>query len=112
MYEKSKMQTMSRTMGRIENGKRRKICMSSLQNTVIKVITAAIASGIIGAQLIELTTEKRGYFAIGGEWIAIIMFYVMVYAILDKKKANQKRWSARRKAIIPSCENKINRGGK
>ena len=110
MHETSKMQAMSREMGRIENGKRRKICMSSLQNTVIKVITAAIASGIIGAQLIELTTEQRGYFAIGGEWIAIIMFYVMVYSILGNKKSQPKRWPARRKVIIPSSENNFKEG--
>lgn len=86
MYEKSKMRTMQLEMGRFDNGKRRRLCMSVLQKEAFKVIWATIATAIIGAELIKYTMDKRGYFAVGGEWIMMILVFYATYRFLGKKK--------------------------
>ena len=112
MYENSKMQPMSKNMGRVAKRERKELFMSKVSDAAFKVVASATTTAIIGIELVKYTLEQRGYFAIGGEWMAMAFIFYGIYSLLSVKKANQKRWSARRKAIIPSCENKINRGGK
>ena len=86
--------------------------MSEVSDAIIKFLWASIPTFIIGNEAIKHTMSERGYFAIGGEWILIVAIFYASCKILDIKKANQERWSARRKAIIPSIENKFKRVGR
>lgn len=90
MNESHKMQSMSREMGRIPKSERRKLFVSVLSDKAIKVIVSAIPTTFIGTKLVEYTLEQRGYFAVGGEWILMIMIFAAVYSILTLKKPTKK----------------------
>ena len=86
MHEKDKLQTVFGNMGRIGKDERKELFMSTLSVTAFKVIASAIATSIIGTELIKLTLEQRGYFAVGGEWIALIFFFIGFYKLMSLNK--------------------------
>jgi hypothetical protein len=111
MHERDKVQTVQQSLGRIARRQRKELFMSEVSDAIIKFLWAAIPTFIIGNEAIKHTMSERGYFAIGGEWILIVAVFMITCKILDIKKANQERWSARRKAIIPSSTEKIKERG-
>ena len=91
MYEKESVQSMLQEMGRVGDGERRRLFVSKVQGAAFKIITSAVATAIIGIELIKYTLDKRGYFAVGGEWIMMIMVFIATYTFLGKKKAEHKK---------------------
>lgn len=40
---------------------------------------AAAAGGVAGAKLVPMAYQSRGYFALGGEWMAVLAVSAIVY---------------------------------
>lgn len=44
-----------------------------------ELVLAAIPAGIVAAALVPLAERERGYFAIGGEWLAVAITLCSAY---------------------------------
>lgn len=48
----------------------------------MKLILSLLSAAIVAMDLIPSVAERRGYFAIGGEWILLIVITVGMYYFL------------------------------
>lgn len=51
----------------------------------VEIILAAIPTAVLAALVVPFATALRGYFAYGGEWLAVLVAFYLAYFYIHKR---------------------------
>lgn len=55
----------------------------------IELVSAALTATATAAILLPIAHARRGYAAMGGEWLAILMVFIVSYTVIHRKICNE-----------------------
>ena len=59
-------------------------CLANGSRFVLETAAAAAAGAAVGLKLIPLAYELRGYYAVGGEWMAVFSAFITTYLVMHR----------------------------